>query len=90
MKKSLWDVLTNIKTWLCWNFPIITTRNKRFEIINSAAEEILAIERKSTWSAINPVIHDLERLRANTWDQDRITEIQNWLDENFNPNKEKA
>lgn len=64
MGKSIKDILTNIKTWLRWNFPIITTRNKRFEIINSAAEEILAIERKSTWSAINPVIHDLERLRA--------------------------
>ncbi len=38
---------------------------------------------KTVWSAINPVIHDLEKLRANTWDQDKITTIQCWLRNNF-------
>ena len=38
---------------------------------------------QNTWSAINPVIYDLERLRANTWDQDKITYIQKWLKDNF-------
>lgn len=42
-----------------------------------------AIERYSARAAINPVIHDLERLRANTWDQDKITYLQNWLRDNF-------
>ena len=28
---------------------------------------------------VNPVIHDLETLRANTWDQNKITNMQNWL-----------
>lgn len=39
--------------------------------------------KQSAWSAINPVIYDLERLRANTWDQDKITYIQEWLKDNF-------
>ena len=38
---------------------------------------------QNTWSVINPVIYDLERLRANTWDQDKITYIQEWLKDNF-------
>ena len=39
---------------------------------------------KDIFSVINPVISDLERLRANTWDQDKITKIQIWLKDNFN------
>ena len=39
--------------------------------------------KQLAWTAINPVIHDLEHLRANTWDQDKITYIQNWLKKNF-------
>lgn len=38
---------------------------------------------KSNWSAINPVIHSLEELRADTWNQDKITYIQEWLKDNF-------
>ena len=41
------------------------------------------IKDKAALTAINPVIHDLESLRANTWDQDKITHIQNWLKNNF-------
>lgn len=39
---------------------------------------------KDIFSVINPVISDLERLRANTWDQDKITKIEIWLKDNFN------
>lgn len=28
---------------------------------------------------IQPVLSDLEKLRANTWDQNKITKIQHWL-----------
>lgn len=37
------------------------------------------IIKKTNFSWVNPVIHDLERLRANTWDQNKITKMQNWL-----------
>lgn len=33
-------------------------------------------------AVINPVIHDLDKLRADTWNQDKITYIQNWLRNN--------
>lgn len=33
-----------------------------------------------------PVLIDLERLRKNTWDQDKVTDIKKWLDRNFNYN----
>lgn len=46
-------------------------------------EEGSDLERHSIYTAINPVIHDLEKLRANTWDQDKITHIQKWLKHNF-------
>ena len=35
-------------------------------------------------SVINPVIHDLDKLRADTWNQDKITHMQNWLRNNGN------
>lgn len=35
--------------------------------------------KKTNFAWVNPVIHDLEKLRANTWDQDKITHMQNWL-----------
>ena len=35
--------------------------------------------KATNFAWINPVIHDLEKLRANTWDQDKITKMQNWL-----------
>lgn len=39
--------------------------------------------KQSAWAAINPIIHDLERLRANTWDQDKITFMQEYLINEF-------
>ena len=72
---------------------IITTEKKYKERIVSAFDN--AWERskfhldQSAWSAINPVIHDLEKLRANTWDQDKITHIQEWLRNNFEVKDER-
>lgn len=66
---------------------IITTKKKYEEQIQDSYLQgdldATVLEQRSTWSAINPVIHDLEKLRANTWDQDKITHIQNWLRNNF-------
>lgn len=41
------------------------------------------IKDKVALIAIRPVIHDLESLRADTWNQDKITYMQNWLKNNF-------
>lgn len=41
------------------------------------------IDRKSTWSAINPVIHSLKELRKNTWDVERVDHAIEWLKDNF-------
>lgn len=76
-------IIKKILHWLYWHTPIITTRSRRFiyaQLYNIELEKFL---NKSNWSAINPVIHDLEKLRANTWDQDKITHIQDWLKVNF-------
>ena len=62
---------------------IITTKKEQDDLITSCMNKLKAIDRLSNWSAINPVIHDLEKLRANTWDQDKITHMQNWLRDNF-------
>lgn len=80
-----------MREWLYWNFPIITTRrriNKRIvKIVDNQLESTIRLvgkmNDKSNWAAINPIIHDLESLRADTWNQDKITKIQNWLRDNF-------
>lgn len=83
-----------MREWLYWHFPIITTRWRKNEyatfFVNDAEAAIhkrydrfIKFKDKSTWAAINPVLHDLESLRADTWNQDKITKIQNWLRDNF-------
>ena len=66
---------------------IITTKSKQrtreLEAFQRGMSEIDKLFSKSTWSAINPVIHSLEELRADTWNQDKITKIQEWLKNNF-------
>ena len=69
-------------------FNLIITTEKRWirerhKFIDEYSSKIKNIHTKCIWSAINPVIHDLEKLRANTWDQDKITTIQCWLRNNF-------
>ena len=62
---------------------VITTAKQYGEDMADMAQRIYNVDKRCAWSAINPVIHDLEKLRANTWDQDKITHIQNWLRNNF-------
>ena len=59
---------------------LIIIRRKTLE--NMIIRLIIAMD-KNNFSIINPVIRDLECLRKNTWDQDKITHIQNWLRNNF-------
>lgn len=66
---------------------IITTKKKQIEdcvkTFNQGWDACKKLEDDSTWSEINPVIHSLEELRADTWNQDKITKIQEWLKNNF-------
>ena len=66
---------------------IITTkanqRTRELEAFQRGWDAYEKVEYGSTWSAINPVIHSLEELRADTWNQDKITKIQEWLKNNF-------
>lgn len=66
---------------------IIISRNKYIKDLadsfNAGWNGCEKIKDEAALTAINPVIHDLESLRANTWDQDKITHIQNWLKNNF-------
>lgn len=69
-------------------FGLVIMTKKKFDEVNhnsfvDGVNTAYRLKEKSEWSAINPVIHDLERLRANTWDQDKITHIQEWLKHNF-------
>ena len=69
-------------------FNIIITTKKKQELRDKKCfaegwARGTSFVRKDNWSVINPVIYDLERLRANTWDQDKITYIQEWLKDNF-------
>lgn len=69
----------NFRAFIRRNTPIII-RRKTLE--NMIIRLINAMD-KNNFSVINPVIRDLECLRKNTWDQDKITHIQNWLRDNF-------
>lgn len=69
----------NFRAFIRRNTPIII-RRKTLE--NMFIRLINAMDRNN-FSVINPVIRDLECLRKNTWDQDKITHIQNWLRNNF-------
>lgn len=66
---------------------IITTKKKYEEQIQASYlqgdVDATVLEQRSARSAVIPVIHDLEKLRANTWDQDKISKMQEWLRLNF-------
>lgn len=66
---------------------IITTKSKQrtreFEAFQRGMSEIDEMLSRTTWSAINPVIHSLKELRKNTWDVERVDRAINWLKDNF-------
>lgn len=69
----------NFRAFIRRNTPIII-RRKTLE--NMFIRLINAMD-KNNFSVINPAIRDLECLRKNTWDQDKITHIQNLLRSNL-------
>ena len=81
-------MLENLKFFWRANKPVIMRQKKFDMLVLLAIHNALKAGDKFRWSALNPVIYDLEALRANTWDQDKITKIQQWLKDNFQPVKE--
>ena len=73
----------NFRAFIRRNTPIIIRRKTLDNMIIRYVDNAINIMDKNNWSAVNPVIRDLERLRKNTWDQDKITHIQDWLRDNF-------
>lgn len=73
----------NFRAFIRCNTPIIIRRKTLDNMIIRYIDNAINIMDKNNFSAINPVIRDLECLRKNTWDQDKITHIQNWLRDNF-------
>lgn len=80
--RSLWKG----KEMKIFNLIIIS----RSKYINDLSESFNAgwngcekIKDEEALTVNNPVIHDLEKLRADTWNQDKITYMQNWLKNNF-------
>ena len=72
-------IINKIKSWLSWNAPRIITGRGLFEKLVSYDTECQKTEKEFNWKVIRPVIHELETLRSNTWDQDKITHIQDCL-----------
>ena len=73
----------NFRAFIRRNTPIIIRRKTLDNMIIRYVDNAINIMDKNNWSAVNPVIRDLKRLRKNTWDQDKITHIQDWLRDNF-------
>ena len=79
-------IFSNLKYFIKRNKLVIMRQETFDKHIIAAMNRALDIADKNRWSAIAPVLIDLERLRKNTWDQDKITDIKKWLDRNFNYN----
>lgn len=69
----------NFRAFIRRNTPIIIRRKTLENMIIS----LINAMDKNNLSVINPAIRDLECLRKNTWDQDKITHIQNLLRSNL-------
>lgn len=69
----------NFRAFIRRNTPIIIRR----KTLENMIIRLINVMDKNNFSIINPVIRDLECLRKNTWDQDKITHIQNLLRSNL-------
>ena len=76
-------MIEKLKYWWKWHRPILMTRSKLFSLLVSAGVERDKINDKFAWAAIRPVISDLEELKKNTWDKDRVEWLQEYLKDNF-------
>ena len=61
-------------------FDFLIIRKSRFdEILFESKEQI----QEDTWNKLDYVFDELEELRRTTWDQDKISLIEDYLLENF-------
>lgn len=65
----------------------ILTKKKIFKLLdmvtNDAIKATEKVDKETTWAALNPVVHSLEKLRNNTWDVERVDQAIKWLKDNF-------
>lgn len=56
--------LALVINWIIRNFPIVTTKQRQSDYVMACMNRLEKVNQRHVWAAINPVIHDLERLRA--------------------------
>lgn len=61
-----------------FNLEIITKREKH-RVILECFNKGWNTHAKTVNQVLREAIRDLESLRADTWNQDKITKLQNWL-----------
>lgn len=76
-------MLQKIKYWLQFKTPRFFNREQFLYAMADALEDYDKIKDKQAWRAIKPVISSLENLKRNTWDVERVNDIQQWLKDNF-------
>ena len=69
--------------WYSWHGLQIVTGKKIFEKLARCQADCKKLDDHFNWMAIRPVIFSLEELKKNTWDIDRVANIQKWLKDNF-------
>lgn len=75
-----------IGKWIIWTKKRFDRYNKMWgDHVQTCIRQTQSIDEKSVWVAINPVVHSLEELKKNTWDKDRVEQMQKWLKDNFEP-----
>ena len=72
-----------IKNWLSWNAPRIITGRGLFEKLVEYDVERSKTEKEFNREKIGKVINELQELRKNTWDVERVDRIINWLKDKF-------
>lgn len=76
-------MIKKLKEWWSLNRPRITTNKIFFTRLIKLNKEAIKVAQIRNSKMIKPVINDLEKLRANTWDQDKITFMQEYLRNEF-------
>lgn len=66
-----------------FNIHIITNK-QRSDLIDRCVEDGEEFEKSLRFPNLNPVIHSLKKLRANTWDVDRVDKMIVWLEDYIN------
>lgn len=73
----------NLKYFISRN-RLVIMRQETFDCkVLLIAGNAIDLVVKNNQRIVRPIINDLEKLRQNTWDQDKITKIQKWLKDNF-------